>query len=127
VERLVDLELLAALIGSEPLAGIREAATRRRRELLAGPLPEGASVASRLEALRRAASPELCAFLARAAQAAEIRAAALEQVQDTTVLCAIAVDDPVAAVRRAALDRSRTTGMGDMASEQGQADQPHGP
>ncbi len=105
VERLVDLDLLAALIGSEPLAGIREAAIRRQRELLAGPLPEGTPVASRLEAMRRAASPELCAFLARAAQAAEIRAAALEQVQDTAVLCAIAVDDPVAAVRRAALER----------------------
>jgi exonuclease SbcC len=105
VERLADLELLAVLLASEPLTDIREAATRRQRELLAGPLQEGPSLAARLHAMACAASPELWTYLARGAQAAEIRSAAVEQVSDTAVLCAIAVDDPVVGVRRAALER----------------------
>ena len=105
VERLADLELLAMLLACEPFPDIREAATRRRRELLAGPLEAGPSLAARLHAMTHAASPELWTCLARDAQAAEIRSAALQQVSDTDILCAIAVDDPVAGVRRAALER----------------------
>ncbi len=105
VDRLADLELLAALLASEPLTDIREAANRRLREVLAGPLQAGPPVAARLHAMASAASPELWSYLARDAQAAEIRTAALERVSDTAVLCAIAVDDPVAGVRRVALER----------------------
>jgi exonuclease SbcC len=105
VERLSDLELLAALVAAEPVPDIRQAADHRQREILAGPLESGPPLAARLLALDRAATPELCTLLAREAQAAEIRSAALEQVSDTDILCAIAVDDPVAGVRRAALER----------------------
>ena len=105
VERLADLELLAALLAAEPLADIREAASHRLREILAGPLEAGPPLATRLHTMARAASPELWTYLARGAQAAEIRTAALEWVSDTAILCAIAVDDPVAGVRRAALER----------------------
>ncbi len=105
VAQLEDLDLLAELAASEPLAAIREAAARRQRALLASALQAGPPLEMRLEAIGRLQSPELCSFLARQAQAAEIRAAALEQVQDTELLCALAVDDPVAAVRRAALER----------------------
>jgi hypothetical protein len=55
--------------------------------------------------MTQAASPGLWSFLARDAQAAEIRVAALQQISDTDVLCVIAVDDSVAVVRRAALER----------------------
>ena len=105
VECLEDLDLLAELAVSEPLAAIREAAGRRQRTVLAEPAQEGPALQARLQAIRRGQSPELCSFLAREAQAAEIRAAALQQVQDTELLCVLAVDDPVAAVRRAALER----------------------
>jgi len=105
VEQLTELGLLAALIGSDPVSRIQEAADHRLRGLLAGPLPEGPPLEPRLQAIGHAESPDLCAFLARQAQAAEIRTAALQQVEDTDVLCAVAADDPVAAVRRAALDR----------------------
>lgn len=105
VQRLEDLDLLAELAASDASAGIRETAGRRQRELLAGPLQDGPPLEARLHAIRRAPSPGLCAFLARGAQAADIRAAALEQVQDVELLCAMAVDDPVAAVRRTALER----------------------
>ena len=105
VQRLEDLDLLAELTGPATPAGIREAAGRRQRELLAAPREEGPPLEARLQAIRRLVSPGLCEFLARQAQVAEIRAAALEQVQDIELLCAMAVDDPVAAVRRAALER----------------------
>jgi exonuclease SbcC len=105
VERLSDLELLAALTGTEPLTEIRAAASRRQREVLAAPLSAGPPLAARLEAIARAASAQLCSYLAREAEAPEIRAAALERVQETAVLCAIAVDDALASLRRAALER----------------------
>jgi len=105
VERLSDLALLDMLLSEEPLAGIRDAADCRRRELLAGPLQSGPPLAARLQSLARAAAPGLCAVLVREAQAAEIRSAVLEQIRDTDILCAVAVDDPVAGVRRAALER----------------------
>jgi len=100
-----DLALLAILAVTEPVPGIREMADRRQRELLAGPLQAGPPLQVRLETLQRARTPELSLFLVRQAQVAEIRTVALEQVKETNVLCAIAVEDPVAAVRRAALER----------------------
>lgn len=105
VERLGDLELLATLVATEPAGDLREAARRRQREVLAGPLTGGAPLAVRLQVMAHATSPELFTYLAREAQAAEIRIAALERVQDTATLCAIAIDDPVSTVRRAALGR----------------------
>jgi exonuclease SbcC len=105
VERLSELDLLEALLILEPLSDIREAAAHRRRALLAGPAQSEPPLAARLESLARAATPGLCAVLAREAQAAEIRSAVLEQVRDIDILCAVAVEDPVAGVRRAALER----------------------
>ena len=105
VEYLDDLELLAALAATEPLPSIREVAGQRLRALLAGPLQVGPPLEARLETLRQACAPELCVFLARQAQVAEIRTSVLEQVKETSVLCAVAIEDPVAAVRRAALER----------------------
>jgi exonuclease SbcC len=105
VEQLDDLELLAVLAGTEPVSDIRAVAGRRQRELLAAPLQVGPPLEARLERLRHACSSELCTFLARQAQAVEIRSAALQQVKETAELCAVAVEDPVAAVRHAALER----------------------
>jgi exonuclease SbcC len=105
VQRLGSLSLLAELIGAESTTAIREAAIHRQRELLAGPMQEGPAMELRVEAIRQANSPQLCAFLARQAQSADIRTLALEQVEETEILCTVAVDDPVAAVRHAALAR----------------------
>jgi hypothetical protein len=105
VELLDDLELLTALAATEPVPGIRELASHRQRDLLAGPLQAGPPLEARLGTLRHAASPGLCEFLVRQAEATEIRTAALEQVKETALLCAVAVEDPVAAVRRTALER----------------------
>ena len=105
VEYLDNFELLAALAATEPVPSIREVAGQRLRALLAGPLQVGPPLEARLDTLRHACTPELCVFLARQAQVAEIRTSVLEQVKETAVLCAVAIEDPVAAVRRAALER----------------------
>jgi exonuclease SbcC len=105
VQGLSDLELLDALLAAESPGDIRAAVERRRHELLAGPPQSGPPLAVRLESLARRATPGLCAALAREAQAAEIRSAALEQVIDIGILCAVAIDDPVAGVRRTACER----------------------
>jgi len=104
-KRLEDIRLLSELIGSEPEQEVREAADQRRRELLAQPLEEGPSLEQRLQVMRDADSPGLRPFLACQARAMEIRAAALEQIEDTDILCVVAVEDPVAALRRQALER----------------------
>ena len=105
VEHLDDLELLTALTATEPLADIRELAGQRQRALLAATLQAGPPLDTRLETLRQMQSVELCVFLARQAQLTEIRTFALQHVSETGVLCAVATGDPVAAVRRAALER----------------------
>jgi exonuclease SbcC len=105
VQRLSDLNLLDTLLATEPPGDIRAVAERRRHELLAGPLQSDPPLAARLESLARQAPPGLCAVLAREAQAAEIRSAALEQVIDIEILCTVAIDDPVAGVRRMACER----------------------
>jgi exonuclease SbcC len=105
VAYLDDLELLAALAATEPVPSIREVAGQRQQELLAGPLQVGPPLEARLESLQHGCTPELCVFLARQAQVADIRTSVLEQVTETAVLCAVAIEDPVAAVRRAALER----------------------
>jgi hypothetical protein len=105
IARLTDLRILTTLASAETHGELREAAEARRRALLAAPLPQGPSLEARLEGLRNGPSTELCRFLARAAETPEVRVAALEWVQDSDLLCTLAVEDPVAAVRRAALDR----------------------
>jgi exonuclease SbcC len=105
LELLDDLEQLTALLATEAVPDVREVAGRRLRTLLAAPMQAGPPLEARLEILRRAPVSELTVFLAREAQVAEIRMVALEQVREISILCAIAVEDPVAAVRRAALER----------------------
>jgi exonuclease SbcC len=105
IERLLDLDVLEALAASETRAELREAADQRRRVLLAAPLQQEPPLRARVESLQRAPSAELCRFLVGAAQVPEVRMAALEWVQDTPLLCTVAAEDPVAAVRQTALER----------------------
>jgi hypothetical protein len=107
IERLQCLYTLHALATApQESAVVREAAAGRQREILALPEHHQPSVASRVEMLQVLHSPSLCAFLARSALAAEVRLAALAWVADSELLCTVAVEDPVAAVRRAALERT---------------------
>jgi hypothetical protein len=105
IRRLDDLGLLTELMRSDPPSQVREAVEQRQQELLATPLEQAPSLEARLASLRDGPSASLCGHLARRAVAVEIRSAALEQVTDIELLSAVAVDDPVASVRRLALER----------------------
>ncbi len=105
VERLNDPELLARLLDTETVTDVRDAALRRLRDLLAGPKDNHPPLDLRLKIMGHAASDDLCAFLARKAEAATIRMEVLEHISDTDMLIVIAVEDPVSSVRLAALER----------------------
>jgi hypothetical protein len=105
IKRLDNLRLLAELLQADPPSRVREAVEQRQQELLARPLDQLPVLDERLTIIRALESRGLCGFLARNAVAVEIRSAALEWVSDTQLLSAVAVDDPVASVRRLALER----------------------
>lgn len=102
IQRIDDLDLLAELLQT---GRDRDAVVQRQCELLAAPLDSPPALDQRLTLMRTSGSAELCANLARRAQTVEIRTAALEQLTDVQVLCAVAVEDPVASVRQLALER----------------------
>lgn len=105
IQRIDDPDLLAELLQADPVIQVREVVVRRQCELLARPLELPPSLDGRLTIIRKAESLDLCERLAQRAESVEIRTAALEQVTDIQLLCAVAVDDPVATVRRIALER----------------------
>jgi hypothetical protein len=105
IQRLEDLNLLLALLQTKPVAEVCEAVEKRQQALLSRPLEQSPSLEERLAIIRRLDSNRVCGFLARHADSIEIRSAALEQLTDTQQLCAVAIEDPVAAVRRKALER----------------------
>jgi len=105
IRRVDDLKLLTELLRGDSPGPVREAVEQRHRELLVTPLDQAPPLDARLASLRDEASSELCGFLARNAVAVEIRSAALERVRDTRLLSEVAVEDPVASVRRQALER----------------------
>jgi hypothetical protein len=103
--RVDDPDLLAGLLQEDLVDQVRETVLRRQSELLSRPLELPPSLDKRLAIIEKFESRDLCERLARNAVAAEIRTAALEQVTDTPLLCAVAVDDPVASVRQKALEQ----------------------
>jgi hypothetical protein len=105
IRQLDDLALLTELMRSGPPDQIREAVEQRQQALLAAPLEQAPPLDACLASLRDGVSSSLCGYLVRNAIAVEIRSAALERVTDNRLLSSVAVEDPVASVRRLALER----------------------
>jgi hypothetical protein len=105
IKRVDDLNLLAKLLQAGPPSQVREALEQRLQALLVTPLTQASPLEQRLAAIHDIESPAVWGFTARHADALEIRCAALERVTDTQLLCAIAIEDPVASARRLALER----------------------
>jgi len=105
IQRVDDPDLLAGLLQEDLIDQVREMVVQRQCELLCRPLELPPSLDKRLAIVGKFESTDLCGCLARNAEAAEMRTAALKQVTDTRLLCAVAVDDPVASVRQTALER----------------------
>jgi len=115
VDDLCVLEGLLAELDPEPL----RAAIRQRLIELLNADPECRPVLSeRLYLVRRLTDPVLAEALARRARSHELRRMALECVNRDEVLAEVAVNDPVAAVRRAAVERITDPAFWDQVSRQ---------
>lgn len=104
VVRLVDLPLLAEIALADTHEDVRAAAANRYQTLLASPVDGGPDRAARLDAVGRADSEPLLRHLALHADEPEIRLQAIGRLADDTVRGDVAVRDPVARVRQAALE-----------------------
>lgn len=104
VVRLDQLSLLHELAVGDRDEAVRSRAQERLVQLLSVDPASPPPLAERLAVVKRLRDPVLSEQLALRAQDPDIRLAALETVTDTETLCAIAVGDNLASVRRAALD-----------------------
>lgn len=107
LHRLADLSLLQEIARQDPEVGVRETAQARFRKLMTGRESTGPDLETRLSILIQSSIPGLGEFLALHAVEPKLRAAALEAVEQDTLLGDIAINDPAAEVRLAALERIR--------------------
>ena len=105
IRRLDDLDLLTRLLQAELTSHDRDQVTQRQCSLLSRPLDLPPAMDQRQMIISRPESAALCTCLARRAEAAEVRMAALARVTDTDVLCDVAINDAVASVRQMALEQ----------------------
>lgn len=104
VKRVSDLALLRRSISEDDNAGVREVASARYRQLLAGGT-ETADLQTRLEELAQCTDSVVIGYVARRGREPELRLAAIERLQASSVLEEIAVHDAVPKLRQAAAQR----------------------
>lgn len=104
LERITDLEVLGQIASQDTDAQVRQAAAARHRELWSGNGLGSPALSTRIAALP-ALDGALVEFLAVHAKEAELRLAALERVEQESLLGEAALNDAAATVRFAALDR----------------------
>lgn len=105
--QLADLDLLRRIGDEDADAGVRDYAQARLRKLLSGQIPGSPPLTERLALLdgTEAIPLELAEHLIREGAEPELRLAALERVQQEALCAERAINDPVARVRSAALER----------------------
>lgn len=105
LHRLADLGLLQEIATQDPEVGVRETAEARFRKLMTGQESNSPDLEDRLAILIQSSIPGLGEFLALHAVEPKLRAAALEAVEQDTLLGDIAINDPASEVRLTALER----------------------
>ncbi len=106
VKRVSDLAFLRRRTNEDNDAGVREVASARYRQLLAGGA-EGADINVRLAELALCDDESVLAFVARRGREPELRIAALNRLDAEAVLEDAALNDDAARVRLAAVQRLR--------------------
>lgn len=111
--QLTDLKLLRQIGSDDPDAGVREYAQARLRKLLSGRAEGSPPLSDRLALLNdpQPLSPEFAEQLVRQGNEPELRLALLPSIQRDEVCAELAVHDPVAKVRAAALERVQTPAL----------------
>lgn len=102
VKRLDGFDLLRRCLETETDSGVREAASVRYRQLLAGGRGDD-DVQERITELGRCGNARIIAHVTRGGREETLRLAALELCVDPVVLADAAINDPVARVRQAAV------------------------
>jgi len=120
-KRLDDLAVLRRISGTEDAAEVREAASLRYRQLLAGGVGNDGGAQQRLAELDTVSEPAILAHVVRNAREERIRSAALERITDTGILEQVALNDELFRMRHAAVDRIQDRAVLDRIAEQGRA------
>ncbi|MDH3589948.1 MAG: hypothetical protein OEQ74_11150, partial [Gammaproteobacteria bacterium] len=109
VARIVDLPVLQELVSADGDQRVREIASARLHEVIAGNGDSSPALESRLAFLDSSADDRLMRFVARSAQEPALRKVAINRLLAQTdkasiqdLLCDIAADDPVQEIRQAA-------------------------
>ena len=110
LERITDLELLQQIACEDPGQEIRGLADERFRRLMAGKEPDGPSLEARLTLFAQTPALGLADFIALHAQEPALRLASLKYLQEP-LLAELVIKDPVAEVRAAALERIQDTAL----------------
>jgi hypothetical protein len=111
VRHLGDPEVLTQIQRRDLEDSVREAATARLHELLAGQVPSPLTLAQRLAHIEGISNPQTLLHLVGAASEPEIRLAAIARLNDESALHDIALHSPVARLRQAAAERIVTPAL----------------
>ncbi len=108
--QLTDLDLLWRISSEDSDAGVREFAQARFRKLLSGQADDSPALIQRLALLNgpRPLAAELAEQIARQGAEPELRLAALKWARREQLCAELAIHDPIAKVRSAALERVST-------------------
>lgn len=101
----VNVEICLTAMAEENDANIREIAMSRTRQLLALKTNPTLDQNVALKHLEQINNAEVLAFVAREAELEALRQAAVDNCNDETTLCDVAIHDPVTRVRQKAADK----------------------
>ena len=120
-KRLDDLAALRRISQAESAADVREAASLRYRQLLAGGIGSDGGVDQRLAELGRTSEAPILAHVVRNAREEAMRAAALERITDSGVIEQVALNDELFRMRQTAVNRLTDLEILDRIAQQGRS------
>ncbi|GEM_PF-4691087 len=120
-KRLDDLAALRRISEAESGADVREAASLRYRQLLAGGIGSDGGVEQRLGEVALTAEAATLAHVVRNAREEAMRAAALERITDSGVIEQVALNDELFRMRQAAVNRLTDLEVLDRIAQQGRS------
>lgn len=111
VKYLLDLDVISQIQKRDLEASVRDAATQRLHDLLAGKTVVPLPLPLRLERLQRITAPQTLVHLIREADVMDLRLAAIAQLKDEMYLDDIARHSTIARLRLAAAERITTPAL----------------
>jgi hypothetical protein len=120
-KRLDDMAALRRISQSESSQEVREAASLRYRQLLAGGVGKDGGLEQRLTELKQVTDAAILAHVVRNAREEELRAAALQAITDNGVIEQVALNDERFRIRQSAINRLTELEVLDRIAQQGRS------